>query len=149
LVNKHECEFIEPDVNRTIDIDTKGTDFEKLLGATTLTIKVAKAPLEDELRGIAILSNGVWHETTLAGCERKPFAEYLFGAIDVPLLDTDSSGVPAFDMSRSMKLNSRNEKVAEIIRFIGVNLEAVRKELERQDRQRRQTEEQRRLQEQA
>jgi hypothetical protein len=109
---------------------------------------VAKAPLEDEFRGVAILANGVWHETTLAGSERKPFAEYLFGSLDVSALGQESNGVPAFDMSRSMKLNPRNEIVADIIRFVGVNIEIVRKDLERQDRERRQSEEQKRLQQQ-
>jgi hypothetical protein len=84
----------------------------------------------------------------LAGCERKAFSEYLFGAIDVPALGKQTSGVSAFDMSRSMKLNPQNETVAEIIRFVGVNLEGLRKELEREDRDRRRTEEQQRLQRQ-
>lgn len=148
IVNTHECEFSEPDISREVEVISKGTPFERLLGETSLTIRVAKAPLEDEFRGIAILANGVWHETTLAGCERKPFAEYLFGSIDVPTLGQASNGVPAFDMSRSMKLNPRNEVVADIMRFVGVNIEIVRKDLERQDRERRQSEEQKRLQQQ-
>jgi hypothetical protein len=148
VVNNHECEFSEPDISREIKVISKGTPFERLLGDTSLLIKVAKAPLEDEFRGIAILSNGVWHETTLAGCERKPFAEYLFGSLDVPALEQQSNGIPAFDMSRSMKLNPKNEIVADIIRFVGVNIEIIRKDLERQDRERRQSEEQKRLQQQ-
>jgi hypothetical protein len=146
IVNTHECEFSEPDISREVKVISKGTPFERLLGETSLTIKVAKAPLEDEFRGIAILASGVWHETTLAGCERKPFAEYLFGSIDVPTLGQESNGVPAFDMSRSMKLNPRNEIVTDIMRFVGVNIEIIRKDLERQDRERRQSEEQKRLQ---
>ena len=47
-----------------------------------------------------------------------------------------------------MKLNPRNEVVADIIRFVGVNLEGIRKELEREDRERRKTEEQKRFQQQ-
>ncbi len=52
-------------------------------------------------------------------------------------------------MSRAMKLNPRNEIVAEIMRMVGVNLETIRKELEKQDRERRQTKERKRLQQQA
>lgn len=148
LVNNHECEFAEPDVAREIEVSTKGSEYEKLLGRATLVIKVAKAPLDDEFRGIAILSNGVWYETTLAGCERKPFSDYLFGTFDVLTLGSDTSSIAAFDMSRSMKLNPRNEVVADIIRFVGVNVEAVRKELEREDRERRRGEEQKKLQRQ-
>lgn len=148
LVNNHLCEFSEPDFSRELKFKTKGTEYAKSLGDRTLIVKVAKAPLEDDFRGIAILANGVWHETTLAGCEHKPFAEYLFGTFDVPKLQNDSSGVPAFDMSRSMKLNPRNEIVADIIRFIGVNLEGVRRELEREDRERRKSEDQKKLEQQ-
>jgi hypothetical protein len=149
IVNNRECEFSEPDINREVKVVTKGTEYEKLLGDTVLSIKIAKSAIEDDdLRGIAILSDGIWHETTLAGCERKPFAEYLFGSIDVPALGRAQSEPPPFDMSRSMKLNRSNEIVAEIIRFVGVNLEIVRKEIERLDRERRQSEEQKRLQKQ-
>lgn len=148
VVNNHECEFAEPDVGREIKFNTKNSEYEKLLGDVTLLIKIAKAPLDEELRGIAILSSGVWHETTLAGCERKPFSEYIFGSFDVPALGNDTSKVPAFDMSRSMKLNPQNEVVADIIRFVGVNVEGVRKQLDREDRERRRGEEQQKLQQQ-
>jgi hypothetical protein len=147
IVNHHECQFVEPDFQKEYQFLSRGTEYEKLIGSTTLFIKVAKAPLDEELRGIAVLADGVWHESTLAGCDRKPFAEYLFGKIDVPALSKQSD-IPAFDMSRSMKLNPRNEVVGEMLRFIGVNLESVRRELEKQDRERRQTEEQKKLREQ-
>jgi hypothetical protein len=148
IVNTHECEFSEPDIAREHTISTAGTEYEKVLGVCQLVVKIAKAPLEDELRGIAIISDGIWHETTLAGCEKKPFAEYIFGTFDVAALSRDQSAIPPFDMSRSMKLNPRNEVVSDIIRFIGINIEAIRKDLERQDRERRQGEEQKRLQQQ-
>jgi len=148
LVNNHECEFAEPEVARELTFRTKGTEYEALLGDVHLQIKVAKGPLDEEFRGIAILSNGVWHETTMAGCDRKQFSEYLFGLIDVPALETFKSSAAPFDMSRSMKLNPRNEVVAEIIRFVGVHLEEVLRELESQDRERRRNEEQKKLREQ-
>ena len=148
IVNNYQCEFTEPDINSEQEYRTIGTDSEAGLGDAKLVVKVAKAPLEEELRGIAILSEGVWYETTLAGCERKPFAEYLFGTFDVPALARDQSAIPAFDMSRSMRLNPRNDIVAEITRFAGVKLESIRRELEKQDRERRQSEERKRLQQQ-
>ena len=70
-------------------------------------MKVAKAPLDEEMRGIAIFANGVWHETTLAGLERKEYAEYLFGEIEVPRLD-DEHDLPAFDATRRQQLNREN-----------------------------------------
>ena len=119
IVNTHECEFSEPDIAREQTISTAGTEYEKVLGVCNLVVKIAKSSLDDDLRGIAIISDGIWHETTLAGCEKKPFAEYIFGTFDVAVLGQDHSAIPAFDMSRSMKLNPRNEVVSEIIRFVG------------------------------
>jgi hypothetical protein len=137
FVNMQKCEFVEPPVSIIHAVRSKGTPFEAVLGDVELKIKVAKAPLEEELQGIAIISGGVWHETSLVGSERKPFANYIFGSIEVPALATDRSPISPFDMSRSMRLNSRNELVAQIYGFLGSNIERVRLELERQDRERR------------
>lgn len=149
FVNHHECRYVEPPIAEEHKFSTKGTSFESQLGDVELTIKVAKSPLEDELQGIAILSQGVWHETTLAGCERKPFANYLFGTIDVSRIASDKSPIPPFDMSRSMRLNPRNEVVANTIAFIGMHLEAIRREIEKRDKERRKNEEAKKLQSQA
>ena len=58
IVNNHECQFSEPDINREFHFSTRGTPYESTLGEAQLTIKVAKAPLDDEFRGVAILSSG-------------------------------------------------------------------------------------------
>jgi hypothetical protein len=149
FVNTHKCEFIEPPVATVHRILSKGTPFEAVLGSVELTIKVAKAPLEEELQGISIISRGVWHETSLAGSERKPFANYIFGTLDVPALAADRSQISPFDMSRSMRLNPRNEIVAQVYGFIGLNVERVRLDLERQDRERRTAVEAKRLEKEA
>jgi hypothetical protein len=149
FVNTHKCEFVEPPVGAVHLVRSKGTLFEAALGDVELKIKVAKAPLEEELQGIAIISGAVWHETSLAGSERKPFANYIFGTMDVPALAADRSPISPFDMSRSMRLNPRNEVVARIYGFIGSNVERVRIDLERQDRERRQAAEAKKLEKEA
>jgi hypothetical protein len=145
FVNTHKCEFIEPPMAFERVFKTTGTQFEKALGDVSLIVKVSKAPLEDELQGISITSGGVWHEVTLSGCERKPFSNYLFGQIEVPALAVDKSIISPFDMSRSMRLNPRNELVAQIYAFVGINLEQVRHELELKDRERRKADEAKKL----
>lgn len=145
FVNNHRCEFIEPPISAEHVFDVAGSEFERSLGNVKLIVKVAKAPLEDELQGISITSGGVWHETTLAGCERKPFANYIFGIFEVPALSADKSPISPFDMSRSMRLNPRNELVAEIYRFIGMNVEQCRRALELNDRERRKAEDAKKL----
>lgn len=149
FVNTHRCEFVEPPVAAVHVARSKGTPFEATLGDVELKIKVAKAPLEEELQGIAIISGGVWHETTLAGSERKPFANYIFGTLNVLALAADRSAISPFDMSRSMRLNPRNEVVAQIYGFIGSNVERIGLDLERQDRERRKAAETKKLEKEA
>lgn len=149
VVNRQECKVEEPPFSEIRRFSTRGTAFENALGDTELTIKVAKAPLEHEWQGVAILSNGVWHETTLAGAEGKPLATHIFGEIDVPRLAQDTSGISPFDMGRSMQLNRKNETVAQILAFVGSHIEIVRKELEKDDRKRKEDRDAKRLAEEA
>lgn len=148
FVNHHECEFAEPPVARELSF-TPDESSRDILGDATLTVKVSKSPLDEELRGVSIFSNGVWHETTLAGNEGRDMAQYLFGEIDIPKLDDDSSPISPFDMSRSMRLNVNNETVQAIYAFVGRSLDRVRRDLVEADKKRKSEEEARKLARQA
>jgi hypothetical protein len=148
FVNNHECEFIEPPLAFERRYPTEGQVRDRL-GDVELVLKVAKAPLEEDFRGVAIFSRGVWHETTLAGNEGRDMAHYIFGEIDVPTLDSDDSPIPPFDLSRSMRLNPQNEMVQVLYGFIGPNIDLLRRELVESDRNRKASEEARRLDAQA
>jgi hypothetical protein len=148
LVNNHECEFVEPPVAEVHRFTPEGT-IRDPLGDAELVVKVSKTPLEEDLRGISVYSNGVWHETTLGGSEGREMSHYIFGEIDVSELDEDRSPVAAFDVSRSMRLNPDNELVQTIHAFIGTKVELVRRKLCEADRSRRAEEEERKLAEQA
>lgn len=145
FVNHHECQFIEPSVANEHRFQTSGHAVEEIIGDVELIVKVSKSPLEDELQGITILSKGVWHETTLAGAERKPFANYIFGEIDVPAIQEDNSPIPPFDMSRSMELNKNNAIVTAVFAFVGEHVDKIRRELENADRERRKAEDAKKL----
>jgi len=67
----------------------------------------------------------------------------------VPKLDDDDSPISAFDISRSMELNVNNPMVRALYAFLGVHMEQVRKELQSEEKQRRDTETARRLARQA
>lgn len=149
FVNRQPCKVEEPAYSREMKFSTVGTEFEPVLGAAELVVKIAKATLDPEWQGIAILTKGIWQALTLAGCENKPFSNYIFGEFDVARLDDDKSPIPAFDMSRSMRLNPQNEVVANIFAFVGSKIEGVRRELEREERERKKTREAQRLQEEA
>jgi Histidine kinase-, DNA gyrase B-, and HSP90-like ATPase len=148
FVNNHECEYSEPAIAEERRFRPSDLLREKL-GDVELVLKVAKAPVDEDLRGVSIFSNGVWHETTLGGSEGKEMANYLFGEIEVPLLDEDKSPIPPFDLSRSMRLNPSNELVQYIYTFINQSAEQVRRELVEREKKRKQGEEARQLAAQA
>lgn len=148
-VDHHKCEFVEPVASRQITIPVEGTPFEGQLAGVELILKVAKAPLEEELRGVAITSKGVLHETTLAGCDSKPLSRYVFGSIEVPQLAEDKSGILPFDMSRSMVLNRQNDTVRSLIAFIGMSVQKLIDELEEEERDRKASENAKKLKKEA
>jgi hypothetical protein len=144
FVNNHECEFVEPPVSDVRKF-VPTPEGKRILGDVELVIKIAKSPLEGDLRGVAIFSKGVWYETTLAGSEGRDMAQYIFGEVDVPALDEDKSPIPPMDISRSMQLNPNNEIVRTLYGFIGQKVEETRRNLVERDKQRRATEEAKRL----
>jgi hypothetical protein len=148
MVNNHVCEVSEPPVERVVRFPAEGHARE-VLGNVELLVKVSKRPLGEEERGISIFSKGIWHAITLAGSEGKEMCQYIFGELDVPKLEDDTSPVSPFDVSRSMELNPNNELVQEIYAFIHGRVEEVRRALAEADRQRKATEEARRLAAQA
>ena len=119
------------------------------MGDVELVIKISKAPLEEDIRGISIYSKGVWYETTLAGSEGREMANHIFGDIDVSKLDEDQSPIAPFDVSRSMRLNPNNELVRAMYAFIGQTVEEIRRELAQAEKQRRANEDARKLASQA
>jgi hypothetical protein len=148
-INHHHCEFLEPPVDRELRFSSDASPFGTIIPHVELVLKVAKAPLDPEFQGVAVTSGGVLHETTLAGCEGKPFSNYIFGNVDVPMIATDKSPVSPFDMGRGMKLNPRNETVRATHAFVGMHVDALSKELEKEDRDRRRLEEAKKLQKEA
>lgn len=97
FVNNHECEIVEPPIAEIREFKPTEDQREKI-GDVTLLIKVASAPLEEEMRGVAIFSNGAWHETTLCGNEGREMSQYIYGEIEVPRLDDDRSPISPFDL---------------------------------------------------
>jgi histidine kinase/DNA gyrase B/HSP90-like ATPase len=147
-VNNHECEFSEPPVSDEFRFSAEGP-LEQTLEDAELVLKVSKSPLEEELRGVAVYSNGVWHETTLAGSEGREMSQFIFGDIDVPQLDADKSPIRPFDISRSMRLNPENDLVQAIHCFIGTKVEQVRRQLVEMEKKQRAEEDTRKLANQA
>lgn len=147
-VNNHVCEYTEPAVSETRKARPTGDKLE-LLGDVELTLKVAKSPLDPEMQGVAIHANGVWLDSTLAGADGQPMAAYIFGHIDVPSLDDESSPIPAFDMTRSMQLNRNNPVAEAVFAFVGYEVDRLRRELVSEEKARRAQEEAKKLDDEA
>jgi hypothetical protein len=119
------------------------------LNGAVLTLHVAKAPLVEEDRGVAILSNGNLHEITLGTASGKSMSQYIFGEIDIPALAAPHKGVAAYDMSRSGQLNPENELVLGLYAEISRHVETLRQELVERENIRKRAEEAEKLQSQA
>jgi hypothetical protein len=148
FVNNHECEVWEPPISETYKFSPTGEQAAKI-GPVELTIHSSKVHLEEGLRGVSIYSKGVWHETTLAGNEGREMTQYVFGEIEVPKLDEDKSPISPFDISRSMRLNPSNELVQVLHAFVGKHIDGVRRTLLQAEKKRKESEEAKKLREQA
>ena len=138
-VNGHVCRFKEPPSVAQFE-RLPPTGVAKHIGGVSLTVKVSPTPLDDDTRGIDILSHGIWHETTLAGIERKENANQIFGQIDVPILEDGEWPIPAFDNTRNNTLNRQNPVVVVLLGWLSQELEEIRLELVKQAREKRQSE---------
>ncbi len=137
-VNGHVCKFKEPpSVAQFERLPPKGV--AQHIGDVSLNVKVSPVPLDEDTRGIDILSHGIWHETTLAGIERKENANQIFGQIDVPILEDGEWPIPAFDNTRNNTLNRQNPVVVVLLGWLSQELEEIRLELVRQAREKRQS----------
>ena len=138
-VNGHACKFKEPPFVTQFE-RVPPVEVARHIGDVSLNVKVSPAPLDDDARGIDILSHGIWHETTLAGIERRENANQIFGRIDVPILEDGEWPIPAFDNTRNNTLNRQNPVVVILLGWLSKELEEIRLELVKQARERRRSE---------
>ena len=148
-VNSHVCEYREPEVEREHRF-TPSPSQQRVLGEIELTIKVARAPLPDGEQGVVITAGaGNLVAVERGGIQTKEFASYLFGEIAVPALESSSTPIAPYDLSRSLQLNPQHPVAAVLLGFIGSKLEGVRSELVQRARDARKTEQARRLEAEA
>lgn len=138
-INGHECKFSEPTCIEIIR-KTPPVEVGQHIGNVELIVKVSPLPLDEETKGIDILSYGIWHGTTLAGVEKKERANYLFGEVDVPILEDGEWAIPAFDNTRNNTLNPQNPVVVVLLGWLAEELEFVRTKIVEQEKQRRRSE---------
>jgi len=143
-INGHECKFEEPPFVERFE-SLPPPEVVQHTGEVKLVVKVSPVPLNDDVRGIDVLSHGIWHETTLAGIERHERANYIFGEIDVPILEDGEWPIPAFDNTRNNTLNRQNPVVVVLLGWLSEELERIRLDLVEKERQRRESQAAKRL----
>ena len=113
-------------------------------------MKVSPVPLDKERSGIDILSKGIWHDT-YSGTIEEEIRRRISGEVDVPALEErhDTEKVAPFDNTRNMTLNITNPMVATLLGWVDQCLHELAGELTRKEKERRATEEARRLESQA
>jgi hypothetical protein len=147
-INGHICKFKEPPALQTITVPAP-KEIEQHIGAPALTIKVAPFSLDQDERGIDILSEGIWHETTLGDIEGKELSERIFGEVDVPLLEQVNDDIAPFDNTRNNLLNRANPRVVILIAWISQELEKVRQTLAQEEKEKRKSEQAKKLEQEA
>jgi Histidine kinase-, DNA gyrase B-, and HSP90-like ATPase len=147
-INNHECEFKEPISADKLEFRSPPEVASKI-GHVKLVVKVSPTSLDRETNGIDVLSHGIWHETTLAGLEGKDQANYIFGEVDVPILEDGEWKISPFDNTRNNTLNIQNPAVAVLMGWLSECIDDVRRKLVETEKARRQSEQARRLQQEA
>lgn len=147
-INNHECEFREPISTEEFTFSPTAS-IAAMIGQVTLTVKISPAPLDSEMNGIDVLSHGIWHDTTLADHKSKEQTEYIFGEVDVPILEDKEWKIPPFDNTRNNTLNIQNPVVAVLMGWLSECIDEVRKKLVAREKTRRQSEQARRLEKEA
>jgi len=148
-INNQRCEYREP-IYSSLDRINSPDGIKNLFGDIELILKVSPTPLDKETRGVDILSNGIWHETTLAGLEGKEFANFIFGEIEVPLFEEKEDWkIPPFDNTRNNTLNKQNPYVVTLLGWISNEIEKKRNILIEEDKKRKKTIEAKKLKKEA
>lgn len=125
-VNDHICQYKSPPIAETF-VFAPTAEQALTMGNVQLKINVSPSPLPEPDVGIAItagLGNMVAVET--GGIEKKELGNYIWGEIDVPLLETTKSSIEPYDPTRSLQLNPRHPVCLVLIPFIGSKIEEVR-----------------------
>lgn len=147
-INGHICKFKEPPALQIITVSAP-KEIEQHIGTPALTIKVAPFSLDQDERGIDILSEGIWHETTLGDIEGKELSERIFGEVDAPLLEQVNDDIAPFDNTRNNLLNRANPRVVILIAWISQELEKVRQTLVQEEKEKRKSEQSKKLEQEA
>src|ERR1700690_100245 len=107
-VNDHVCQYKQPQVAETFTFKPT-TEQMQILGDVLLKIQVSPTPLPHAELGISITAGtGNFVAVETGGIDNKEMGNYLFGEIDVPVLETYESIIEPYNATRSLQLNPQH-----------------------------------------
>ena len=137
IVNGSPIRYTEPEL-LMVERYSPEPSTARVIGEVELVLKVAKRELPSELQGkVMIRCNGALVATYDGGQANKEFADRIFGFIDVPRLDDENAPVSAFDASRSLRLNEKNDVALRTHAFIAAKMDQLRRQVVDAERRRR------------
>ena len=144
-INDHICEYKEPEVLEE-HVFKPTSEQAETLGEVTLTVKVARAPLDELDQGVRVTAG----EGNLVGIEncgvsKKEYGSYIYGDIDVPAIETWDTPIQPYGDSRDLTLNASHPVVVVLLGFLGSSLEQIRRGIARKHKEAQKSEQARRL----
>tara|TARA_B100000787_G_scaffold15700_1_gene11147 strand:- start:3110 stop:4762 length:1653 start_codon:yes stop_codon:yes gene_type:complete len=140
-LEKIEIPFEEEEI---IQLDE---NYKKILGETRLVIRIATRKLDDEERGINVLARGI-HKAFVKNPTAR-YNEFIFGTCECDKLIDEDQDPPIFDSSRREELNEDNLLAQKFKEFVSVNVDKIRKKLEKRANESRQKEKEEALKKEA
>ena len=145
IVNFTECKPI-PIPFKDEFIHYPNTDeLKNRFGNAKMYIRIAESSLDVDFRGIKVTTNGFYRAKSLGQLDVKDQVEYIFGEVDLPMLDDDTLKRPAFKSDRSYQLDLDSEDGLLLNNWIGGCVEIERKKLVKAKEEKRQSEEAKKL----
>jgi hypothetical protein len=144
VINDHPCEFLEPVFVNSYEF-TPPPQVQAILGDAKLIVKVSPTPLDAEFNGIDVVAHGIWHDTTLSDLARDGMVRRLFGEVACDVLETWEGEPSPFDNTRNNTLNTACPLVVSLLGWVSSELRGIVARLDEDDRERRKTDEAKKL----
>lgn len=122
-------------------------EFKKIIGNAKLSIKVATRKLDENERGVKVFTKGIYKAFIKNPAAR--YNEFIFGECDCDKLIDENQDPPIFDSSRREELNEDNDLARKFKEFVIIEVDKVRKKLEKDANARRDKEKEEALKKEA
>ena len=129
-LEKKEIPFTEKHI---IEADE---DYENIIGPTQLIVKIADRQLENDERGVLVLTKGI--QRAFIKNPPSKFSDLIFGECSCDKLMDENMDPPIFLSSRGEELSDDNDVAKKFKEFVNINIDKIRKKLEKSDSEKKQ-----------